>query len=196
MSTHPNYPKYTCTHTHLSPPNHNKCISILAYPKYISIYTHPHSLIQKKYPPTSIHPRITPPATTHPWATSTHTKFTLSWVHRHFKTMLPPTPTHSDPLSFTRTHSHSLLTTATNPHPLVSTLINSNPLSSTPIHSHTISSTPIHSHLHPLSFNALALVLSHSHQLRAYVQPLSSMSSPYPNTLTQSNSSLTIQTHI
>ena len=193
MSTHPNYPKYTCTHHHLSPPTHNKCLPILTYPKYTSIYPHPPPLTHKICPPTPIHPKIT--------ATCGHPP--MSNIHSHkiytkldTETFQNHGHTYSHPLRPTFVPSHSLLTTATNRHSLLSTLINSHPLSSTPTHSHAFLSTPIHSHPHSLIFNALALIFSYSHQLRAYVQPLSSISSPYPNNLTQCNPLLTIQTHI
>ena len=93
--------------------------------------------------------------------------------------LLPPTPTHSHlyqptpicshALHYTRTHSHSFLLIPT----------------------HFSCSQPL-----PLTFSPLLLILTPPHPRPTHVQPLSHISSPYPNTVTKFNQSPTILTHI
>ena len=94
------------------------------------------------------------------------------------------------PLPLTRTYSHQLPPTSIYLHPLL-------PI---PTHSQTLPST-LFTYLH--SFSAISPTLTHVQPtsislipIPAHVQPLSSISSRYPNTPIQSNPSLTIPTHI
>ena len=98
-------------------------------------------------------------------------------------------------------HSHLLLPNLTNFHLLLSTCTHSYLFSRTPLHSHPLPLTLAHCHpffTYSHSFSVTPTHSTHAQPTSIYVipipaqvQPLSSISSPYPNTLTQSNSSLT-----
>ena len=102
----------------------------------------------------------------------------------------PPTPTHFHLLSSTPPYARQLLSTTTQIDPIA--------LISSPLLSIITLFSPLQLIFSPLLLTP-TLVLPTPIQFKptpAHVQPLSLISSPHPNTLTQSNLSSTIPTHI